>query len=70
MSWTNRTKPSTSWANRSKPTIGDYMLAEDGGLILSENGSFIILEQSETSTGTDWTNRTSVSTSWTNRVIP
>ena len=55
MAWTKRTIPSTSWATNREPA---FLLQEDGFNILQENGSRIILEESEYVPPSPWTART------------
>ena len=44
--FTNTSKSSTSFGNQDKSKIYDFLLLEDGGYLLQENGDKIILEQS------------------------
>jgi hypothetical protein len=46
MSYTNSTKPSSSYSNNSRPTYYTYLLLENGGYLLQENGDNIILTES------------------------
>ena len=53
----NQSKSSTTFANQSRITTEDFLLLEDGGYMLQENGDKIILEQS-VATYTNWANQT------------
>lgn len=54
--------PSTSWTNRNRP--GDFLLKEDSGFLLLENGGRIILSPNS------WSERDGESKSWTDRTKP
>lgn len=59
MSWTLRTKPTTSWDTEDLEQ--SFLTKEDGGLILQENLSFIVI------LGTLWDYATDIVTTWGNR---
>jgi hypothetical protein len=46
MSYTNDTKPTSSYTNNTKPIVYSYLLLEDGGYLLQENGDKLILTES------------------------
>jgi len=54
MAWTNKAKPSTTTT---------YLLLEDGGFLLQENGDKLILDYGA---GT-WGNKSKGSATWTNK---
>jgi hypothetical protein len=45
-SYTNGTKPSSSYSNDTRPVNYSFLLLEDGGYLLQENGDQIILTES------------------------
>jgi hypothetical protein len=42
MTWTKRTKPTSSYTNRNSG-IENYLLIQDGGFLLNQDGSLIVL---------------------------
>ena len=60
--WTKRTPTSTDFTDRTKPTPQNWLLKEDGGLLLLENGGTIVLENSD-----GFNKRTPITTNWTKR---
>jgi len=45
-SWNNASKNISTYVNSDKTKFEQFLLTEDGGYLLQENGSRIILEQS------------------------
>ena len=45
-SWANISKNIAAWSNQARTAVQDFLLKEDGGYLLLENGDKIILEQS------------------------
>ncbi len=63
MTWTNRTKPTTSWET-DRDSIGDFRITEDGNFRITENSFMRILEF------LGWDRITKPITNWVNRVKP
>jgi hypothetical protein len=57
--WSGRTKPTTNFDSRYS-----YLLMEDGGFLLNEDGSYIMIS-TQFSEYTPLTNRTKPTTNWT-----
>jgi hypothetical protein len=79
MSWTGRTKPTTTYTKRNSPgkwKRGYYLLNEDGSYILNEDGSKIVLEEApyiwddRSDKTTVWGKRVEPSNNWSNRSKP
>jgi len=62
--WTKRTPVSNDWTGRTTPTLQDWLLKEDGGLLLLESGNTIVLE---TTSIIGFNTRTPITTDWTKR---
>lgn len=60
MTWTTRTKPTTTWGDRSA-----YLLNEDGGFLLWEDGTKIVISEIAYSEHATYTKRSTITTNWT-----